>query len=102
MDHTKINARFDLTIHPGLPPRSKLAIMKVKPIIRFIYTFLFLYIYIPLSAQQKNRDMIRFGTWFTGTWKFKTTVTPDFRKTASYTRNRTDANTALKQNPGYN
>jgi hypothetical protein len=49
----------------------------------------------------RRRDMIRFGTWFTGTWKYKTTVTPEFRKLLPIPVAELNANAALKQNPGY-
>lgn len=49
----------------------------------------------------RRRDMIRFGTWFTGTWKFKTTVTPEYRKILPIPVTELNANAALKQNPGY-
>jgi len=49
----------------------------------------------------RRRDMIRFGTWFNGTWKFKTTVTPEFRKILPIPITELNANSALRQNPGY-
>ncbi|MBD0351882.1 MAG: RagB/SusD family nutrient uptake outer membrane protein, partial [Flavisolibacter sp.] len=49
----------------------------------------------------RRRDMIRFGTWFTGTWKYKTTVTPEYRKLLPIPVTELNANPALKQNPGY-
>ena len=49
----------------------------------------------------RRRDLIRFGDYFTGTWKYKTTVTPDFRKLYPIPVVELNANAALKQNPGY-
>jgi hypothetical protein len=49
----------------------------------------------------RRRDMIRFGTWFTGTWKYKTTVTPEHRKLFPIPVTELNANPKLKQNPGY-
>jgi starch-binding outer membrane protein, SusD/RagB family len=45
--------------------------------------------------------MIRFGTWFTGTWKYKTTVTPEYRKVLPIPVTELNANPALVQNQGY-
>ncbi|WP_432714382.1 RagB/SusD family nutrient uptake outer membrane protein [Pedobacter sp.] len=54
-----------------------------------------------IYESSRRRDMIRFGTWFTGTWKFKTTVTPETRKILPIPVTELNANSALKQNPGY-
>lgn len=54
-----------------------------------------------IYESSRRRDMIRFGTWFTGTWKFKTTVTPEYRKILPIPVTELNANAALKQNPGY-
>lgn len=54
-----------------------------------------------IYESSRRRDMIRFGTWFTGTWKFKTTVTPEFRKLLPIPVTELNANSKLKQNPGY-
>lgn len=50
----------------------------------------------------RRRDLIRFGTFFTGTWKYKTTTTPEFRKLLPIPVTELNANTSLSQNPGYN
>jgi starch-binding outer membrane protein, SusD/RagB family len=49
----------------------------------------------------RRRDMIRFGTFFTGTWKYKTTVTPEYRKILPIPITELNANPSLTQNPGY-
>lgn len=49
----------------------------------------------------RRRDMIRFGTFFTGTWKYKTTVTPEYRKILPIPVTELNANPSLTQNPGY-
>jgi hypothetical protein len=49
----------------------------------------------------RRRDMIRFGTFFTGTWKYKTTVTPEFRKLLPIPVTELNANPSLTQNQGY-
>lgn len=49
----------------------------------------------------RRRDMIRFGTWFTGTWTYKTTVTPEHRKLLPIPVTELNANPKLNQNPGY-
>jgi hypothetical protein len=54
-----------------------------------------------IYESSRRRDMIRFGTWFTGTWKFKTTVTPDYRKLLPIPVTELNANASLKQNEGY-
>ena len=54
-----------------------------------------------LYESSRRRDMIRFGTWFNGTWKFKTSVTPEFRKILPIPVTELNANAMLKQNPGY-
>jgi hypothetical protein len=45
--------------------------------------------------------MIRFGTYFTGTWKFKTTQTPVWRGIYPIPAAQINANPNLKQNPNY-
>lgn len=45
--------------------------------------------------------MIRFGTYFTGTWKFKQGVTPDYKGVYPIPANQLDGNPNLRQNPGY-
>lgn len=54
-----------------------------------------------MYESSRRRDMIRFGTYFTGTWKYKTTATPEFRKLYPIPTVELNANRALKQNPGY-
>lgn len=54
-----------------------------------------------LFEGQRRRDMIRFGTFFTGTWKFKTDVTPEYRGLYPIPVKQLDGNPNLKQNPGY-
>ncbi|MGH7577372.1 MAG: RagB/SusD family nutrient uptake outer membrane protein [Longimicrobiales bacterium] len=49
----------------------------------------------------RRRDMIRFGSYFTGTWKFKQGVTPDFMGVYPIPANQLDGNPNLRQNPGY-
>jgi starch-binding outer membrane protein, SusD/RagB family len=49
----------------------------------------------------RRRDMIRFGTYFSGTWKFKTSVTPDWRGIYPIPAQQINANPNLKQNPNY-
>lgn len=49
----------------------------------------------------RRRDMIRFGTYFTGTWKFKTTVTEQWRGIYPIPAAQINANPNLKQNPNY-
>jgi hypothetical protein len=49
----------------------------------------------------RRRDLIRFREYFTGTWKYKTTATPEFRKLYPIPVVELNANAALKQNPGY-
>lgn len=49
----------------------------------------------------RRRDMIRFGTYFTGTWKFKQGVTPDYKGVYPIPANQLDGNPNLRQNPGY-
>jgi starch-binding outer membrane protein, SusD/RagB family len=49
----------------------------------------------------RRRDMIRFGSYFTGTWKFKTTQTPQFRGLYPIPTQQLIANPSLVQNPGY-
>ena len=50
----------------------------------------------------RRRDMIRFGTYFTGTWKFKTTQTETFRGIYPIPAEQLTANPNLVQNQGYN
>ncbi len=50
---------------------------------------------------QRRRDMIRFGTYFTGTWKFKTGVTPEWRGICPIPAQQINANPNLQQNPNY-
>ncbi len=49
----------------------------------------------------KRTDMIRFGSFFTGTWAFKTTVSADFRKIYPIPNAQIKANPNLVQNTGY-
>jgi len=49
----------------------------------------------------RRRDMIRFGTYFTGTWKFHTTETPEFRGLYPIPDQQITANPNLSQNSGY-
>ncbi|OUJ72179.1 RagB/SusD family nutrient uptake outer membrane protein [Hymenobacter crusticola] len=49
----------------------------------------------------RRRDMIRFGTYFTGTWTFKTTQTPTWRGIYPIPAEQLTANPNLKQNPNY-
>jgi starch-binding outer membrane protein, SusD/RagB family len=49
----------------------------------------------------RRRDMIRFGTYFTGTWKFKTTQTETWRAIYPIPAEQITANPNLVQNPGY-
>lgn len=49
----------------------------------------------------RRRDMIRFGTYFTGTWKFKTTQTEKFRGIYPIPQEQITANPKLVQNEGY-
>ena len=49
----------------------------------------------------RRRDMIRFGTYFTGTWTFKTTQTPTWRGIYPIPMEQITANPNLKQNPNY-
>jgi len=50
---------------------------------------------------QRRRDMIRFGTYFTGTWKFKTEQTPAYRGIYPIPQAQINSNPNLEQNPGY-
>ncbi len=50
---------------------------------------------------QRRRDMIRFGTYFTGTWPFKTTTTAATKGIFAIPNEQITANPKLKQNPGY-
>lgn len=50
---------------------------------------------------QRRRDMIRFGTFFTGTWAFKPGVTAKFRGILPIPNEQITANPNLKQNDGY-
>ena len=49
----------------------------------------------------RRRDMIRFGSYFTGTWAFKTTQTPTWRGIYPIPQEQLTANPNLKQNPNY-
>lgn len=49
----------------------------------------------------RRRDLIRFGDYFTGTWKFKTTVTPEWRGVYPIPTQQLIANPNLVQNPNY-
>lgn len=49
----------------------------------------------------RRRDMIRFGTYLTWDWKFKTTDSPEFRKLFPIPSIELNANSNLTQNPGY-
>lgn len=49
----------------------------------------------------RRRDMIRFGTYFTGTWAFKTTPTATFRGLYPIPQEQRTANPKLVQNDGY-
>ncbi|RYZ47387.1 MAG: RagB/SusD family nutrient uptake outer membrane protein, partial [Sphingobacteriales bacterium] len=50
---------------------------------------------------QRRRDMIRFGTYFTGTWAFKTTQTSTDKGIYPIPLEQITSNPTLKQNPGY-
>tara|TARA_R110002050_G_scaffold273113_1_gene417089 strand:+ start:99745 stop:101277 length:1533 start_codon:yes stop_codon:yes gene_type:complete len=50
---------------------------------------------------QRRRDMIRFGTYFTGTWSFKPNTTEAFRGIYPIPEIQRTANPNLDQNPGY-
>ena len=50
---------------------------------------------------QRRRDMIRFGTYFTGTWAFKTTITSTDKGIYPIPAEQITANPNLVQNPGY-
>jgi hypothetical protein len=50
---------------------------------------------------QRRRDMIRFGSYFTETWTFKTTPTPTWRGIYPIPAEQITANPNLKQNPNY-
>jgi len=49
----------------------------------------------------RRRDMIRFGTFFTGRWKFHTSDTPETRGLYPIPSEQIFANPKLVQNPGY-
>ncbi len=49
----------------------------------------------------RRTDMIRFGTYFTGTWPFKTTQTELFHKVYPIPNEQLVANPNLSQNDGY-
>jgi starch-binding outer membrane protein, SusD/RagB family len=49
----------------------------------------------------RRRDMIRFGSYFTGTWKFKTTQTEQWRGIYPIPAEQITANPKLIQNPNY-
>ncbi len=50
----------------------------------------------------RRRDMIRFGSYFNSTWKFKTSVTPTWRGIYPIPQNQINGNPNLIQNPNYN
>lgn len=50
---------------------------------------------------QRRRDMIRFGTYFTGLWAFKTTVTSQDMGIYPIPLEQLTSNPNLVQNPGY-
>jgi hypothetical protein len=50
---------------------------------------------------QRRRDMIRFGSYFTGTWAFKTGQTETFRGIYPIPAEQITANPKLDQNTGY-
>ncbi|MBE7170857.1 MAG: RagB/SusD family nutrient uptake outer membrane protein [Williamsia sp.] len=50
---------------------------------------------------QRRRDMIRFGSYFTSTWTFKTKQTEAYRAIYPIPAEQLTANPNLKQNPGY-
>lgn len=50
---------------------------------------------------QRRRDMIRFGSYFTSTWTFKTGQSEPFRAIYPIPAEQLTANPNLKQNPGY-
>lgn len=50
---------------------------------------------------QRRRDMIRFGSFFTSTWTFKTGQTASFRAIYPIPTEQLTANPNLTQNPGY-
>ena len=49
----------------------------------------------------RRRDMIRFGSYFNSTWKFKTTVTPTWRGIYPIPQAQLNGNPNLQQNPNY-
>ena len=49
----------------------------------------------------RRRDMIRFGTYFTGTWQFKTNITPVWKGIYPIPSQQIIANPKLVQNPNY-
>lgn len=49
----------------------------------------------------RRRDMIRFGDYFTGIWKFHTTETPQSKGLYPIPEQQIIANKNLIQNPGY-
>jgi hypothetical protein len=49
----------------------------------------------------RRRDMIRFGSYFNSTWKFKTTVTPTWRGIYPIPQAQINGNPNLQQNPNY-
>lgn len=50
---------------------------------------------------QRRRDMVRFGTYFTGTWTFKTSATSTDKGIYPIPMEQITANPKLTQNPGY-
>jgi starch-binding outer membrane protein, SusD/RagB family len=49
----------------------------------------------------RRRDMIRFGTYFSGTWQFKNNVTPAWKGIYPIPNQQIIANPKLVQNPNY-
>ena len=49
----------------------------------------------------RRRDMIRFGSYFSETWSFKTTTTPEWRGIYPIPEEQLNANPNLVQNPNY-
>ena len=54
-----------------------------------------------IFEDHRRTDMIRFGSFFSGTWWEKETVTPDYRGIFPIPQQELDKNNNLKQNPGY-
>ncbi len=49
----------------------------------------------------RRRDMIRFGSYFTDTWSFKTSTTPEWKGLYPIPEEQLNANPNLDQNPNY-